>query len=87
MAFNVTEAEALQLEEFEQRAFRRARTRHAFKGIPKQKLAKYADIRNKMRVDEFNDTQKRDKLVSAIYKRNSKDRSLADAIVRGDDPV
>ena len=53
----------------------------------KNKDAMHSELRGKMIAGRFNDSQRRDVILKGIYKRNAKNNSIADAMVRGDDPL
>lgn len=53
----------------------------------KNKVQQYFTLKTQMFVARFNDEQLREKTLKRIYKYNGQNNSIADAIVRGDDPV
>ena len=74
----------MELEELEQREFRRQRTERALfiKTVPKHVQKKYEAVRNKIIVDRFNDKQKRERIIKKVFAYN-KGADIADPMVRG----
>jgi len=86
MAFEVKEKEAAILEGIEQQENRRRRTERALFNptVPPHKQKKYDKLLGgQIAMGRFNDKQKREKILAKIYKRNSKNANIADAIMRG----
>ena len=81
--FQVKEAEALQLEELEQRENRRRRTEKMLRTVPRSvQEKKYKGLIGKMTMERFNDNQKREQIMKKIYSYN-KHVEVADPMVRG----
>ena len=81
--FQVKEAEALQLEELEQRETRRRRTEKMLRTVPRSVQGKkYKGLIGKMTMERFNDNQKREQIMKKIYSYN-KNVEVADPMVRG----
>lgn len=81
--FQVKEAEALQLEELEQRETRRRRTEKMLRTVPLSvQEKKYKGLIGKMTMERFNDNQKREQIMKKIYSYN-KNVEVADPMVRG----
>lgn len=82
--FQVKEAEALQLEELEERERRRRATEKMLRGVPRSKLEKkYKDLIGKMTMERFNDNQKREQIMKKIYSYN-KNVEVMDPMARGE---
>ena len=82
--FQVKPADALELEELEQREHRRRRTEKALFNpcVPKHKQEKYKDVLGSITMNRFNDNQKRERIIKKVFAYN-KGASPADAMVRG----
>ena len=81
--FQVKEAEALQLEELEQRENRRRRIEKMLRTVPRSvQEKKYKGLIGKMTMERFNDNQKREQIMKKIYSYN-KNVEVADPMVRG----
>lgn len=82
--FQVKEAEALQLEELEQRETRRRRTEKMLRTVPRSvQEKKYKGLIGKMTMERFNDNQKREQIMKKIYSYN-KNVEVADPMARGE---
>ena len=82
--FQVKEAEAIQLEELEQRETRRRRTEKMLRTVPRSvQEKKYKGLIGKMTMERFNDNQKREQIMKKIYSYN-KNVEVMDPMARGE---